>query len=188
MTNKELMLSGLPFIGGDDELMVDKARARSISNKYNSIDDCDKDCKAARKEVLKQLLGKCGDAIFVKPPFRCDYGYNISVGENFFANFDCIFLDAGKITIGDNCMLGPHTCLLAVTHPKKPEDRKKGINIPGDITFGNNVWLGGNVTVLPGVNLGNNVVVGAGSVVTKSFPDNVVIAGNPATIIENLEA
>ena len=85
MTNKELMMSGLPFIGGDAELMEDKARARSISNKYNSTDDCDENCKVVRRDVLKQLLGKCGDTIFVKPPFRCDYGYNISVGENFFA-------------------------------------------------------------------------------------------------------
>ena len=100
--------------------------------------------------------------------------------------FDCVFLDAAPIEIGDNCMIGPKTCIYAISHPLDSQERQKGIGLPKKVTIGNNVWIGGGVTILPGVSLGDNVVVGAGSVVTKSFPDNVIIAGNPAKIIKKL--
>lgn len=187
MTEKEKMLHGLPFRTGDSELMADKAAARIKADLYNAVSDSESDCAAKRTTALKNCFGHCGEGAFIKPPFHCDYGYQISVGDHFFANFDCVLLDGGKITIGDHCMLGPEVCIFAITHPLDPKEREKGIGIPKDVTIGDHVWIGGNATILPGVTLGNNVVVGAGSVVTKSFPDNVVIAGNPAVVIKRLD-
>ena len=182
-TEKEKMLACEPFKANDQELMENKKQARIVAEKYNHSSEDD---LSYRKSLLTKLFGKCGKEIRIKPPFHCDYGYQIFVGENFFANFDCVFLDAAPIEIGDNCMIGPKTCIYAVTHPLDCNERLKGINIPKKVSIGNNVWIGGGVIILPGVNLGNNVIVGAGSVVTKSFPDNVIIAGNPAKVIKKL--
>lgn len=182
-TEKEKMLAGEAFDPGDAELLENKKNARTLAEKYNHSSEEDLDL---RKSILKELFGKCGEKIFIKPPFHCDYGYQIFLGENFYANFDCIFLDAAPIEIGDDCLIGPKTCIYTITHPLSPEERIKSVGLPKKVTIGNNVWIGGGVTILPGVNLGNNVVVGAGSVVTKSFPDNVVIAGNPAKIIKKI--
>ena len=183
-TEKQKMLAGEAFKAADAELMEDKKNARVLAETYNRSSENDPDL---RKALLNRLFGKCGEKIRIKPPFHCDYGYQIFAGENFFANFDCVFLDAAPIEIGDNCMIGPKTCIYAVSHPIDPEERKKGINLPEKVSIGNNVWIGGGVTILPGVSLGNNVIVGAGSVVTKSFPENVVIAGNPAKIIKRIK-
>lgn len=182
-TEKEKMLANLPFRTGDAELMENKKNARILAEKYNHSSEDD---LSFRKSLLKQLFGKCGEKIMIKPPFHCDYGYQIFVGENFFANFDCVFLDAAPIEIGDNCMIGPKTCIYAITHPLDPNERQQGIGLPKKVIIGNNVWIGGGVTILPGVCLGNNIVVGAGSVVTKSFHGNVVIAGNPAEVIKKI--
>lgn len=182
-TEKEKMLAGEAFKFGDAELMENKKNARILADKYNNSSEDDLNY---RKGILKQLFGKCGKNITIKPPFHCDYGYQIFLGENFIANFDCVFLDAAPIEIGDNCMIGPKTCIFTISHPLNPQERQKGIGLPKKVTIGNDVWIGGGVIILPGVSLGNNVVVGAGSVVTKSFPDNVVIAGNPARIIKKL--
>lgn len=183
-TEREKMTAGEPFYTNDPDLMEDKKNARTLAECYNRTSE---DESEYRREFLHKLFGKCGEKIFIKPPFRCDYGYNIRLGENFFANFDCVFLDAAVITIGDNCMIGPQTNIYAVGHPINPTERAKSIGLPSPVTIGNNVWIGGNVTILPGVTLGDNVVVGAGSVVTKSFPDNVVIAGNPAVIVKHID-
>ena len=183
MTEREKCLAGELYSPADPELRKLHLQARKLFGKYNKIDPSN-DKKL--NKLIKKILGNAGNNVHVQPPFYCDYGVNISVGENFFANFDCVFLDAAPIEIGDNCMIGPKTCIYAVTHPLDFNERLKGINIPKKVSIGNNVWIGGGVTILPGVSLGNNVVVGAGSVVTKSFPDNVIIAGNPATIIKKL--
>lgn len=186
MSNKELMLSGKEFNTGDSELMADKARARVNADEYNAISDNDEDASVKRVEKLKSMFGGCGEKPFIKPPFRCDYGYRIYVGDNFFANFDCVFLDAGRIVIGNNCMIGPKTTIAAITHPIDPIERNKGIGIPKDVIIGNNVWIGANATILPGVKIGDNVVIGAGAVVTKDVPANSVAAGNPAVIIREI--
>lgn len=183
-TEREKMTNGEPFFTNDPQLMEDKKNARILSKEFNeSPEDYE-----LRKSLLKALFGRSGEKIFIKPPFHCDYGYNIFVGDNFFANFDCVFLDAAPIQIGSNCMIGPKTCIYAVGHPLDAESRNKSIGIPQSVTIGDNVWIGGGVTILPGVSIGDNTVVAAASVVTKSFPANVVIAGNPAIVIKELEA
>lgn len=182
MTEKEKMLSGEAFLGSDAELMEDKKQARMLAEELNRAPEDDE----LREKMVKKLFGKTGEHLRIKPPFHCDYGYQIFVGENFFANFDCVFLDAGPIVIGDNSMIGPKTCIYASTHALPVEERKKGYTFPRGVTIGSNVWVGGGVSILPGVSIGDNCIVGAGSVVTKSFPANVVIAGNPAKVIKEL--
>ena len=181
LSEKEKMQAGLPFDGGAPEMMADKSRARTLAERLNHSSEEETEL---RDKTLRELFGSCGEKIFIKPPFHCDYGYNIHVGENFFANFDCVILDAAPVTIGKNCLMGPQTCIYAVNHPLDVEERLKGTLIPAPVTIGDNVWFGGNCVVLPGVTIGNNVVVGAGSVVTKDVPDDAVIAGNPAKIIK----
>ena len=122
----------------------------------------------------------------IESPFFCDYGYNISVGTNFFANYNFVVLDVGKVTIGDDVMCGPNVMLCTAGHPLHPESRNSGYEYGIDITVGNNVWIGGNVCVMPGVNIGNNVVIGAGSVVTKDIPDNMLAFGNPCHVVREI--
>ena len=137
-------------------------------------------------DILRSLFGKIGERFIINQPFRCDYGCNIFLGEDCFINFNCTILDETKVTIGDNAFLGPNISIYTACHPLEAERRNKFIEWAEPVTIGNNVWIGGNVTILPGVSIGDNVVIGAGSVVTKSFPSNVVIAGNPAKIIKEI--
>lgn len=180
-TEMQKMLDLEPYYGGDEEI----AEAMRIAMlKTQHINDIKEDEREKRIELLKDLFGTCDNDIFIKPPFYCDFGFNIHVGRKFFANFQCIFLDEAPIRIGDNCLMGPNTCLYTVTHPVEPELRgDTNIVYAKPITIGDNVWFGGNCVVLPGVTIGNHVVVGAGSVVTKDVPDYAVVAGNPAKII-----
>lgn len=181
-TEKEKMIAGELYFANDPELVSDRMFARSQSQIINQAESAE-----LRSQLLKETFGRTGKKIYMEPVINFDYGYNIFVGENFYANFNCTFLDVSTIEIGDNCMFAPNVQLYTATHPLHPVKRNSGLEYAKPIKIGNNVWLGGGVIVTPGVTVGDNVVVGAGSVVTKSFPDNVVIAGNPARIIKTVE-
>lgn len=179
-TEKEKMLAGELYIASDEELVKDIIHCEKVLMEFNNSPDIN------RSEILKGLFGSTGDNFCVKPTFRCDYGYNIHVGENFFANYDCIILDVCKVTIGDNCMIAPRVCIYTATHPLDVETRISGLEYGKPVTIGDNVWIGGSSTILPGVNIGDNAVIAAGSVVTKDVPANVVVGGNPAKILKHL--
>lgn len=182
-SEKEKMIAGELYLAGDPVLVADRQFARGQMAKFNAEIE-----PVLREEILKQTFGKVADHAHIEPNLRFDYGYNISVGKAFYANFDCILLDVCPITFGDCCMLAPNVQIYTASHPLDPVERNSGYEDGSPVTIGNNVWLGGGSVILPGVTLGDNVVVGAGSVVTKSFPDNVVLAGNPARVIKSLGA
>lgn len=142
--------------------------------------------KESQRTILDDLLGAHGQNFQFNQPFRCDYGCNIFIGENFFANFNLTILDEAEVRIGDNCFIGPNVSIYTACHPLDAESRNSAIEWAEPVTIGDDVWIGGSVTIVPGVTIGNNVVVAAGAVVTKNVPDSVVIAGNPAKIIKEL--
>lgn len=183
MTERDKMLAGQLYDAGDAELVAMRLKARENMRLFNDEDDREK-----RKALVKSWFGGTGENLLIEPRFVCDYGNNIYIGDNFYANFNQTFLDVCEIRIGDNAMFGPNCQLLTPLHPLDAKERLSGLEYGAPIMIGDNVWLGGGVTILSGVTLGDNVVVGAGSVVTKSFGDNVVIAGNPAKIIKHLES
>ena len=183
MNMKERMQAGLPYKAWMDGLLEERQENKRKVYRFNHIDP---DLKEEAQQLIKDILGKTGEFIHVEQPFHCDYGKNIEVGENFFANYNLTVLDVGKVKIGDNVQFAPNVSLYTAGHPIHPVSRNSGYEYGIDITIGDNVWLGGNVVVVPGVTIGNNVVVGAGSVVTKDLPDNVIAVGNPARVIREI--
>ncbi len=157
-TEKEKMIAGELYFANDPELVADRQYARSQSTIINQAETAE-----LRSQLLKETFGKTGEKIYMEPTINFDYGYNIRVGENFYANYNCTFLDVSTIEIGDNCMFAPNVQLYTATHPLHPVKRNSGLEYAKPIKIGHNVWLGGGVIVTPGVTLGNNVVVGAGS-------------------------
>ena len=181
-TEKDKMLAGEVFNVYDSELIRERQYARRLLERFNALGEMN---PTVSNTLIRQLFGHVGENCEVHAQFKCDYGYNIYVGDDFFANYDCVMLDVSPIRIGKHCLLGPRVQLYTVNHPLNPELRRNGAyGQSKDITIGDDVWIGGGTIICPGVTLGNNVIVGAGSVVTKSFVDNVIIAGNPAKIIK----
>ncbi len=166
----------------DESVNQELLACRRILQKLNFMDRSDSDGIA---EVVRELLGKSENA-FINPPFYCDYGKHIETGKNFFANYNCTILDVARVRIGDNCMFAPNVAIYTAGHPIHPDTRNTFYEYGKEVTIGDNVWLGGNVVVCPGVHIGNNVVVGAGSVVTKDIPDWSVAAGNPCKVIRKI--
>ena len=181
MTNIERRDLGLPYIS-DNEVFEEQKKARVLTQKLNTVDRSDFD---AIGKIVKELLGK-SDGAFINPPFYCDYGTHIEVGKNFFANYNCTILDVAKVTIGDNCQLAPIVAIYTAGHPVHPDTRNSGYEYGISVTIGDNVWIGGNSVICPGVRIGSNTVIGAGSVVTKDIPDWVIAAGNPCRVIREI--
>ncbi|MCG1009614.1 sugar O-acetyltransferase [Salinicoccus sp. ID82-1] len=181
MTEKEKMLKGEYYDPQDPTLVHLRDNADNLMNQYNHPGGGDKG------QLLDMLFGYHVEGLSIRAPFFCDYGINIRVGRNFYANHNCVFLDVAKITIGDDVLLGPNVSLITVNHPIDPEKRRQKLEYGKPITIGDNVWIGADVTVNPGVTIGENAVIGSGSVVVKDVPANTVAAGNPCRVIRAIE-
>lgn len=181
MTNQQRRQAQMAYIT-DKNIMEEQKICRQKLQKLNFVDRSDFD---SISKIVKDLFGKSENA-FVNPPFYCDYGKNIEVGKNFYANYNCTILDVAKVIIGDNCFMAPNVAIYTAGHPIHPVSRNSLYEYGKEIIIGNNVWLGGNTVICPGVHIGNNVVIGAGSVVTKNIPDWSFAAGNPCRVIRKI--
>ena len=180
MDQKERMLAGLPYKAWLDGLMEERLENQKRVYRFNLLPP---DAFEEQDALIKEILGKTGDRVHIMPPFHCDYGRNIEVGEDFFANYNLVILDVGKVKIGKNAQIAPNVAIYTAGHPIHPDSRNSGYEYGIPVTIGDNVWLGGNVCIMPGVTIGDNAVIGAGSVVTKDIPSNVIAAGNPCRVI-----
>ena len=181
MTNPQRRDAQLPYIS-DEAVMEEQRRTRAILQKLNTIDVSDFEGIAA---LVRELL-QTEEEPFINPPFYCDYGNHIKVGKNFFANYNCTFLDVAAITFGDNCLLGPNVSIYTAGHPVHPHSRNSRYEYGIAVTIGNDVWLGGCTVICPGVTIGDGCVIGAGSVVTKDIPPYSIAAGNPCRVIRTI--
>lgn len=185
MNEKEKMLNGMLYFADKDEtLKTERLECKKLCHKHNQLSP---EKIEERKNILKQVLGKIKGEFNIEQPFMCDYGYNIKIGENFYANHNLIILDCNNVTFGDNVFIGPNCAFYTAIHPLDAKTRNEGLESAKAITVGNNVWFGGNVVVLPNVKIGDNSVIGAGSVVTKDIPANSLAVGNPCKVIKTIE-
>ncbi len=185
MSEKDKMLVGEIYDANNDrQLIAERTAAKDKCAAYNSVTPSD---MQRRREIMSGILGKAKGEFLIEQPFYCDYGYNIEVGENFYANHGLTILDGNKVRFGDNVFIGPHCGFYTAGHPLDAESRNAGLEYAKPITVGNNVWFGGNVCVLPGVTIGDNAVIGAGSVVNRDIPPFTVAAGNPCKVIKKLQ-
>ena len=175
------MLAGEVYSAVDKELIRELNDVREIIHDYNALRPS---AHAEKLAILKRLLGRVADdEILVNQPFHCDYGKQISVGRRFFANFNLTILDEARVTIGDDCFIGPNVSIYTACHSTDPVERNTRQEWARPVTIGDNVWIGGSVTILPGVTIGDNVTIGAGSVVVKDIPSNAVAVGNPCRVV-----
>lgn len=180
MNQKERMLAGLPYKAWLDGLAEERLENKKRIYKYNNLPP---EAEKEQDELIRQILGKTGENVHIEAPFHCDYGYNIEVGENFFANYNLTVLDVGKVRIGKNAQIAPNVSIYTAGHPIHPDSRNSGYEYGIEVAIGDNVWIGGNVCIMPGVTVGDNVVIGAGSVVKKDIPDSVIAVGNPCRVV-----
>lgn len=183
MTEQEKMAAGLWFNPADKALALQRQAAKALCQQLNQQGPLP---FKAHQGVARQLFGKLGSC-YIEPNFYCDYGYNIELGRNFYANHNCIILDAGKVSMGDDVLLGPAVQIYTVTHPLNAKQRKTGLEQAKAIVIGNSVWIGGGAIILPGLRIGEGAVIAAGAVVTKDVPAYTLVAGTPATVIKQLD-
>lgn len=182
-TEKQKMLAGELYLATDSELVAARQNANRLTRLYNSTTEQEIE---RRNQVLLELFGSAGSSINIEPPFYCDYGSNINIGDDFYMNFGGVILDCAAVNIGNNVLCAPSVHIYTATHPTDPAIRRSGLELAAPIKIGNNVWLGGGAIVCPGVTIGDDTTIGAGSVVTKDIPARVVAAGNPCRIIRHL--
>ena len=192
MTEKQKMLSGQAYNSRDSELLALYHKARKLTLEYNQLASTERERRAA---ILNKLLGKKGKSIWIEAPFYCDYGENIFIGDNTFINMNCVFLDDNFIKIGKNGLIAPCVQIYTASHPLKAKDRimvepKENqatyLTFSQAVSIGDSVWIGGNVLIMPGVSIGDNSTIGAGSVVSKDIPSNVLAFGNPCKVIKKI--
>lgn len=182
MTNIERRDHEMVYIS-DDAVMEEQKRARRLTQQLNT---CDRSDFRTIRAIVQELLDCSTKDASINPPFYCDYGKHIKVGKNFFANYNCTILDVAPVAIGDNCQMAPNVAIYTAGHPVHPDTRNSAYEYGISVTIGDNVWLGGNTVICPGVRIGSNTVIGAGSVVTKDIPDWVIAAGNPCRVIRKI--
>lgn len=180
---KEKMLLGQLYDAGDTILVKERQRCKDMCARHNQIIPSR---IKERKGIIKTLFGKTSADFLIEQPFYCDYGYNIEIGEHFYANVNVVILDGAKVSFGDHVFVGPNCGFYTVNHPLDKESRNQGLEYTRPITIGNNVWIGAGCSILPGVTIGDNTVIGAGSVVTRSIPSNVLAVGNPCKVIREI--
>ena len=186
MTEKEKMLAGEVYSAVDPALVEELNAVKDVLHEYNLLRPSDLE---GRRKMLKDLLGHVGDdKVFINQPFYCDYGKHISVGQRFFANFNLTILDEARVTIGDDCFIGPNVSVYTACHSTDPVERNTRQEWARPVTIGHNVWIGGSSTILPGVTIGDNVTIGAGSVVVHDIPANSVAVGNPCRVVRTIDS
>ena len=185
MTDWEKMQAGEIYDDFAEDLFNRRVVAKKLFREYNRLGD---DEVEARQDVMRRLFKSVGKNVWIEPDFRCEFGKNITIGDDVYINFGCVILDCGQIRIGNNTLIGPNVGLFSGNHTTDPEERAAGGLIPKPITIGSRVWLCGNVTVTPGVTIGDDTIIGAGSVVTRDIPSGVIAAGNPCRVLRQITA